>query len=227
LNDFTNQELDMLVCIYTCKKHADLLSKFYATEFGEYLKGLPNTLVLETYADPEIPESMHDKSQLTLKTNEEYEKLSVKTYLMIEYCISNFQFKHLLKVDVTNVLPRSNLESESSHAEITPRQLVEFMGRRVSFGDYEGIKLLSNAGRSGAEKWARKKGGAIDYQRIFGDRNMSSYYTGKCYALSYRFAQYIAQHGAGMAQEHARYLMGSEDVMIGRLIEKFKKDQVK
>jgi hypothetical protein len=70
-------------------------------------------------------------------------------------------------------------------------------------------------------------GTEADYQRIFGDRSMSSYYTGKCYALSYRFAQYIAQHGAGMAQEHARYLMGSEDVMIGRLIEKFEKDQVK
>jgi hypothetical protein len=225
LNGFANQELDMLVCIYTCKKHAYLLSQFYATEFGEYLKGLPNTLVLETYADPEIPVSMHDKNQLTLKTNEEYENLSVKTYLMIEYCISNFQFKHLLKVDVTNVLPRSNLESESSHAEMAPKQLMDFVGGRVSFGDYEGIKLLSNAGRSGAENWARKKGGAIDYQRIFGDRSMSSYYTGKCYALSYRFAQYIAQHGAGMAQEHARYLMGSEDVMIGRLIEKFKKDR--
>ena len=222
-----NQAIDILVCIYTCKKHADLLLKFYATEFGEYLRGLPNTLILETHAAPGLPESRHDNGKLILKTIEEYENLSVKTHLMIEYCVLNFQFRHLLKVDVTNVLPRSNLDSESSHAEITPRQLVDFLGGRISFGDYEGIKLLSNAGRRGAEKWARKKGGEIDYQRIFGDRNMPDYYTGKCYALSHRFAQYIAQHGAAMAQEHARFLMGSEDVMIGRLYEKFKKTRVK
>jgi hypothetical protein len=227
LNGAANHELDVLVCIYTCKKHADLLLRFYASEFGEYLRSLPNTLVLEVYADPEVSESMHDNDRLILKTREDYENLSVKTWLMIEYCISNFRFKDLVKVDVTNILPRSNLASESSHAEITPKQLVDFVEGRVSFGDYEGIKLLSNAGRQGAENWARKKGGEIDYQRIFGERNMPGYYTGKCYALSYRFAQYIAQHGEDMAQEHARYLMGSEDVMIGRLNESFIKDQVK
>ena len=103
MNDFTSEELDALVCVYTCKKHTDFLSKFYATEFGKYLRDLPNTLVLEIYAEPEILESMTDNGELTLKTYEKYENLSVKTYLMIEYCVSNFQFKHLLKVDV--ILP--------------------------------------------------------------------------------------------------------------------------
>jgi hypothetical protein len=217
-----DRELELLVCIYTCRKHADLLAAFYATEFGQYLKGLQNTLILETYADPEISESMHVNEKLILKTNEKYENLSVKTYLMIDYCVSNFKFRNLLKVDVTTVLPRSNLDSASSHAEITPDQLVRFLGDRGKFGDYEGIKLLSDAGRSGAENWARKKGGAIDYLRVFGNRNMPPYYTGKCYFLSHCFARFISQHGASMAREHAHYLMGSEDVMIGRLYGAFK-----
>jgi len=217
-----DRELELLVCIYTCRKHADLLAAFYATEFGQYLKGLSNTLVLEIYADLEISESMHINEKLIVKTDEKYENLSVKTHLMIEYCIANFKFKNLSKVDVTTILPRSNLNSESSHAEITPSQLVNFLGDRGNFGDYEGIKLLSDAGRNGAENWARKKGGAIDYLRVFGNRNMPPYYTGKCYILSHRFTRFISQHGASMAQEHAQYLMGSEDVMIGRLYEAFK-----
>jgi len=221
-----DREIELLACIYTCRKHADLLSKFHLTEFGVYLKGLSNTLILEIYADPEISESMYENSELILKTEEKYENLSVKSYLMIDYCVSNFQFKHLLKVDVTNVLPRSNLESESSHAEISPHQMVKFLSARESFGDYEGIKLLTNAGRKGAENWASKKGGAIDYQRVFGEEDMPLYYTGKCYALSNRLARFISQHGSSMAREHANYLMGSEDVMIGRLNEKFKKGRV-
>lgn len=220
------RKVELLVCIYTCRKQADLLTEFYSTEFGDYLKGLSNTLILEIYADPEIPESMHDNNELILKTEEEYKNLSVKSYLMIDYCVSRFQFKHLLKVDVTIVLPRLDLESESSHAEISPHQLVNFLSQRESFGDYEGIKLLTGAGRKGAENWANKKGGSIDYQRVFGEENMPPYYTGKCYALSNRFASYISQHGSSMARAHAHYLMGSEDVMIGRLHEKFKKDRV-
>ena len=224
-NSIADQDLKLLVCIYTCRKHADLLEAFYATEFGQYLKVLLSTLILEIYADPEISESMHINEKLILKTDEKYENLSVKTHLMIDYCISNFKFRNLLKVDVTTVLPRSNLDSESSHAEITPSQLVRFLGDRGNFGDYEGIKLLSDAGRNGAENWARKKGGAIDYLRVFGNRNMPPYYTGKCYFLSHRFTRFISQHGASMAQEHAQYLMGSEDVMIGRLYGAFKSNE--
>ena len=118
-NSIADQDLKLLVCIYTCRKHADLLEAFYATEFGQYLKGLPSTLILEIYADPEISESMHINEKLILKTDEKYENLSVKTHLMIDYCISNFKFRNLLKVDVSTVLPRSNLDSESPGAMST------------------------------------------------------------------------------------------------------------
>ncbi len=49
------------------------------------------------------------------------------------------------------------------------------------------------------------------------------YFLGKFYALSREFCQFIAEHGQDMAIEHQRHLGGSEDLMIGRLYERWAK----
>jgi hypothetical protein len=99
--------------------------------------------------------------------------------------------------------------------------IAEFL-RQADYGqDYSGFVLHERAEKEGAENWARKKGIAIDYARFFGDGPMPSFYSGKCYLLSRRFAEFIARFGADLAAEHCRYFPGAEDVMVGRMHERF------
>ena len=51
---------------------------------------------------------------------------------------------------------------------------------------------------------------------------MPPFYSGKCYVLSRRFAEFIALSGAAVADEHRAYFLGSEDVMIGRMYSRFR-----
>ena len=100
-------------------------------------------------------------------------------------------------------------------------KLASFLQEADYDRDYLGFMHHAHAGREGAENWARKKGGSIDYARLFGDGPMPPFYSGKCYMISRRFAEYIAREGAEAAQEHAQHFLGSEDVMVGRLHQRF------
>ena len=65
---------------------------------------------------------------------------------------------------------------------------------------------------------------AVDPAQVFGvDGTVPSFYSGKAYALSRPLMRYIAGFGAPMAEEHARFLHGAEDLMVGRLAERFQK----
>jgi hypothetical protein len=51
------------------------------------------------------------------------------------------------------------------------------------------------------------------------------FYSGKAYALSRPLLRYIAGHGTPIAHEHVRHLNGAEDLMVGRLAERFQATQ--
>ena len=52
---------------------------------------------------------------------------------------------------------------------------------------------------------------------------MPPFYRGLCYVVSRRFAQYISEFGWEVADEHEKYYLGAEDVMVGRLYGAFQK----
>lgn len=215
---------NLLVCIYTCESHRHLLDRFYNSEVGVLLRATPGTRMIEVYSDANASQSRLDGHRMVLRGDESYLDLPIKTHRMIEFSVRNLRFENLLKIDITTVLTQSELGSPE-YAERKAMDMAEIADclRQADFSrDYLGFRLHEGEGREGAENWARKKGLAIDYTRFFGDGPMAPYYTGKCYALSRRFAEFIASSGAGMAIEHRQYFPGSEDVMIGRMYDRFK-----
>ena len=71
-------------------------------------------------------------------------------------------------------------------------------------------------------QWGRNKGVAVNPEAVFGvDGRVPGFFSGKAYALSRPLLRYIAGHGAPMAHEHVRYLNGAEDLMVGRMAERF------
>ena len=208
----------MLVCIYTCEKHRDLLTQFHESILGEYLRGLAGARILEVYANPDIPHSAHENYELVLKTPERYGALSLKTHKMIDYCVRHFDFQHLLKIDVATVRTDLSEPEFAGRKPVDLDKLVQFL-KSASFNtDYDGFTFFENVPRQNSENWAMKKGKSIEWQKVFGDRTqLPPFYRGLCYIMSKRFARYISQNGREMAEEHEKYFLGSEDVMIGRL----------
>jgi hypothetical protein len=215
----------VLVCIYTCEQHRIFLDEFYCSLVGHYLKKLPDTLILEVYADPHIGQSFHHGNRLVLRTPEKYECLSLKTYEMIRYCVRHFEFRRFLKIDVTTVRTRFEGPEYEGRMPIDLASLVHFLAESPPEKDYDGFQLHARASRENATLWATKKGLTIDYERLFGDGPMPPFFSGKCYFLSRAFASFISERGAGTAQEHVECLPGAEDVMVGRLFQDFERSR--
>lgn len=216
------QVWDPLVCLYTCERHRSFLDEFYRSPVGQYLKTLPDSTVLEVYADPGIERSFHQNGKLILRTPERYDSLSLKTFEMMRYCSERFRFRRLLKIDVTVVRTRFEGPEYEGRVPVDLNKLVRFLEAAPPERHYDGFRLFPAATRENAQKWAAKKGRTIDYERLFGTGPMVPFFGGKAYFVSPAFARFIADHGAGMAREHVEHFLGSEDVMVARLYEKFR-----
>lgn len=211
----------LLVCVYTCASHEWLLQRFHESPVGVLLRENSDAIIVEVHADATLADSRMQGRRMQLAAQERYEELSIKTYRMIDLAVRDFEFQNLLKIDVTTAMTQLDSPEYADRKAMDMEALAGFLRGADYDQDYLGFMHHAHAGREGAENWARKKGGQIDYPRIFGDGPMPPFYSGKCYIISRRFAEYIARHGAEAAQEQAQYFMGSEDVMVGRLYQRF------
>ena len=185
------------------------------------LRESARTRVIEVYADPTVEASCLPGDRLDLRTEERYDALSVKTHRMIEFCTDNLEFSTLLKIDVTTVMSRMDGPEYAGRQAIDQESLAQFL-REVDFGhDYAGFMRHERADRSGAEGWAAKKGGVIDYSRLFGDGPDAAILQREVRPAEQTVRRDVARHGAEMADEHREYFLGAEDVMIGRLFQRF------
>ncbi len=212
----------LLVCIYTCDNHRGLLHQFHQSIVGQFLGASDGTRILEVYANPDIDYSFHDQNVLMLRAQEKYGALSLKTHKMMDYCVRNFDFQHLLKIDVAVVRKHFSGREYEGRKPVDLGKLTQFLEGATFSSDYDGFALFQNVPRKSSEHWAMKKGGVIDYEKVFGNRAyLPPFYHGPCYIVSRRFARYIARFGREMAEEHEKYFLGSEDVMVGRLYGEF------
>jgi hypothetical protein len=214
---------DLLVCIYTCESHRLFLEPFYVSPVFQFLRTLPNTTVLEVYADPDISRSVHADNRLVLCTQETYKNLPMKTFEMIRYCVGAFSFRRLLKIDVTTVMTRFEGREYEGRTPINLEALTSFLRQSPHQRDYDGFVFHAGASRENALTHATKKGGAIAYEKLFADGPMPPFFGGKCYFISWAFANFICQHGADTAVQFCKYMWGAEDVMIGRLFQEFER----
>jgi hypothetical protein len=212
---------EILVCVYTCDQHRHLLKKFRESPVGQYLSDLPGAKILEVYANPGIPKSYHHGTELLLRTAEEYRALSLKTQVMMEYCVRHFDFDRLIKIDVTTVMVEFKGPEYKGRTAIDPEELLYFLQNSPADLDYDGFILHARPSRQNVEDWAAKKGLVIDCQKIFGNQPIPQFFSGKCYLVSRRFAEFIGTQGRKMAEEHMDYFPGAEDLMVGRLYRQF------
>lgn len=214
-------QFDNLVCIYTCERHREFLRAFYRSAPGRYLLRSPSTGIFEVYADSNIPSSFLDDKRIVVRAAESYGTLSLKTFEMVRFCVENFKFERLIKIDVTIMQRRFDQKEFIGRKALDLAVVEKFLSNLQTRNEYDGLWLHKQASHEEAIAWAAKKGGQIDYDEIFGSDPMPPYYGGKCYSIGRAFADFIAEHGALMAFEYAAHLMGAEDVMIGRLYQMF------
>ncbi|MEZ5582918.1 MAG: hypothetical protein R3F37_09240 [Candidatus Competibacteraceae bacterium] len=216
----------LLLCIYTCEADRFYLEQLQATQFYARINAAESIDILEVFADPSLPKPVLQGRQLTLNCPEEYRSLSIKTQAMLRYCYAHLAFDYLLKLDCTLVdyARRPSHRTGEQIRRIFNLDTVERLIFDPAFYASEYIGLYwQRATRDGVEQWARVKGlPPLDGDRIFGDRRELSYYAGKFYAIGRRFCGFIADYGQAIAEEHQRMLNGSEDLMVGRLYERYR-----
>ena len=215
----------LLLCIYTCEADRLYLEQLKSSRLYARAAAAERIHILEVYAEPELACPTLQDGRLILSCPEAYGSLSIKTHAMLDYCHAHFDFNYLLKLDCTLVDYASRPSNRSSEQlnRVFNLDAVERLIFDPAFYDSEYIGLhWQHASRDGIAQWAKVKGlPALDLDQIFGERDEISYYAGKFYALGRCFCRFIARHGATMAQEHQHALHGSEDLMIGRLYERY------
>tara|TARA_Y100001933_G_C18982643_1_gene557249 strand:- start:449 stop:1795 length:1347 start_codon:yes stop_codon:yes gene_type:complete len=210
-----------LVCIYTQLKDADKLEKFKKSSLYSKMISNPNMKVVEVYAGS--PQTKNSDGKLFLSCEEEYSKLSVKTYEMLKYCANNFDFDHLVKIDSTIIDYKDNLLPEHMSEFYYDTSRIDTLLYSNDYSDvphYFGSCLLANGSCQNFDKWAAHKNMKINYYEEFPD-GPPAYYTGKFYVMSNEFVKYVAKSGKQLANRHVKNMGGSEDTFIGRMFTKF------
>jgi hypothetical protein len=212
-----------VVCLYGCNTDADLLDTFYGSVLWNMIRQRSDTLLLEVWAGGDAADHF-DGRRLTLATPEAYDQLSQKTYRMLRWCSRELRTRQLIKLDLTCMRYHGK-------QRIDPTAVATWlMGRLeeplMNNNHYDGFLHHSMPVQENIHQWGRNKGVAVDPAQVFGvDGTVPSFYSGKAYALSRSLMRYIAGYGAPMAEEHTRLLHGAEDLMVGRLAERFQATQ--
>lgn len=213
-----------ILCLYTCVQDRQHLAALEETELLRRVRSDPSFLVLEVHASDQLTHPEFRDGCLIVPGREAYTHLSLKTYAMIRASLA-YDFDFLLKLDVT----LAGYERKRQHkpaavlARLTPGSVLAALDDPNFFAPaYNGL-VKQQATRDGFESWMRTKALDCDYRAVFPDGGPTPpYYLGKFYVLRRDFCAFIAAHAEAMAQEHARYLGGSEDLMIGRLYERWR-----
>jgi hypothetical protein len=86
----------ILVCVYTCAQDAESVAELKDTDWFKDVSSRDNFEIIQVLADPSIKEEYSFKDNiLTLKTEESYDNLCMKTYNMIDACGKLFNFDYL------------------------------------------------------------------------------------------------------------------------------------
>ena len=213
----------ILLCLYTCDADADDLRVLEATPFLQNARRSPGIEVVTITANPRAPEAKSESTRIVVPCAEDYRWLSVKTHLMIQTALAR-PFDFLFKVDSTlaTYAARPHAKSEEMLSKLSPSAAAAALSDPNFFATpYNGL-VQQVATRTGFESWAAVKGIAGDFTRVFPNgATTPPYYLGKLYSLRRDFCQFIADHGAEMARQHQAWLGGAEDLMIGRLYQRW------
>ena len=212
-----------VVCLYGCAADAALLEEFYGSALWKLIRQRPDTRLLEVWGGGNS-DDQYDGRRLTLATPEAYDQLSYKTLRMLRWCSRQLRLKQLIKLDLTCLRYRGK---QTISADAVASWLKERLAEPLQ-GDvhYDGFLHHAAPVQANIRQWGRNKGTTVAPEQVFGeDGAVPSFYSGKAYALSRPLMRYIAGFGTPVAEEHVRFLNGAEDLMVGRLAERFQAAQ--
>jgi len=214
---------NLFVGIYSCQSDLDHLGALEATSFYSTLLQDSSVQVYKVFAGSKSFSIRHDQNIIHLPCEESYDKLSLKTFNMIKYSLQ-FEYDYLVKVDSTlaSYYLKKHSKSVAVLNKISPEQALSSLYDPEFFRvPYNGL-VMQSATKDGVDNWAKQKGLFCSYHDVFGDRATTPpYYIGKFYSLRRDLCEYIAIEGVEMAREHVLCLGGAEDLMIGRLYERW------
>lgn len=218
--------MEKLICIYTCEKDKKSLCNFKQTNLYKELQNDKNTKILEVYAGSNKTQLLENK--LLLDCEEDYARLSIKTYKMISECVKSINFDVLIKIDC-NIFEYKN-KNFGFNKKIKKDLFNEKCVTAMIFSDkiqsdYFGSGLTFLRSFDSLSKWSTYKKVKLKCKKSsinFG----KPYYTGKFYMCDKNFCEYISHYGKNKAIYFAENLGGIEDLYIGELYAKYNREHL-
>lgn len=208
----------ILVCIYTCEKDRSSLEKLKSTDWYKDISSRNNFQTIDVFADESINEEYQLKNNtLTVKTQESYDNLCIKTYKMIQACNQLFEFDYLLKIDSNIIENRHNKTSMLFSFEYF---LEKFYNSGV-IGEYNGLTPITGNTIESFRNWANSKSLFVMPEVILSELGDScwpkSYWAGGCYCLGKNSILKILQQ-KNLFGKFKNLMGGCEDMAIATCI---------
>lgn len=205
----------ILICIYTCEKDVEYLNKLKDSNWYKKYSKRKNIQFIDVYADNDIDEPyLYRNNELTVKTEEAYENLSIKTYKMISACVDLFDFDYLIKLDSSLI--------NYDYGRLDFRFTFDYFTQKFSEGhltskDYSGCILILGQNIETLKCWSLSKN--LDtspslFLTMCSINTLPDYWSGKTYSLSKTACKKVLKkkHIFELAKE---YMAGIEDLSIG------------
>ena len=204
----------ILVCIYTCENDIEHLNKLKDTDWYKKYSEYKNIQFIDVYADHEIEEPYcYRNNELTVKTEEAYDNLSIKTYKMISSCVDLFNFDYLIKVDSAII--------KDSYSYIDHRFSFTYFSERFKSGEiiknYGGCCPILGTTVDSLGVWAKSKEMEVSpsiFLMSLGVDPPEHYWAGSCYCLSRANCQKVLEQ-EDVFIKAKDYMAGIEDISIG------------
>ena len=218
-NEKMKIQCDNIICIYSSCDHLTSALKLYND-----LKFTNSVVIIFLTKDCKEQFNSSEHKIVYLDVEEGYTKLSLKTYEMLKYIHTNYDYKAIYKIDVT-VETGETCQTKKEHKnEIFKKFFNDAYCRNK---DYDGAsQRISTTERF--QTWANKKEITINIENFKEIVRCGSvkYYSGKFYVIEYDFAKYIIEKSdiKKLSSTLEKHLGGTEDLMIGLLYQNYLKE---
>lgn len=211
----------LLVCIFTCAKHAHLEAEFLSSKVGQYIQHADEVDYYFIEADESLHATRRSTSRIILSTPEEYGKLCLKTLELLRFAVDHLSFDRLVKIDVTTLANQDRSGADQRRWDINQDELESWFRQLSTSGDYSGYYLHPSASLENVKNWIALKGGRSNPEPLIQDQHVHPFFSGKCYSISRSLCEYAVSHCSDLSTQYVEHFMGAEDVMVGNIYKEY------
>jgi len=201
----------ILICIYSSIDHQDKIKKLKNTIWYKDFSRNSNLNFFEIYGGAENTYTKGGK--VFLNVEEGYDKLSLKTFKMIEHFNKYYDFDYLLKID------SSIIDRDSSIRQYTFHNFENNFRYKLFERDYDGVLNVENHNFRYIHQWAQSKNMKAYPEKIFKNEKIPDFWGGNAYALSKKSCKILSQNRE-VFHDFKQYMCGCEDLCVGYILKK-------